>query len=222
MPDGFGFPFDHQFWIPFRADPLAYERFDGPTIYVFGRLRQASRWRRRRRSWRRSRRRRWLIAPSPEPLRAAVVPYTHDHVDLAQPGMVLLVRRPGSDRRLAFVVAINLAILFYARTVTRSGELAVRTALGASRGRLLTQLFLEALSLALVGAALRPRRSRRWRCATCSRSRDRPAACRTGFVSTSRRRQRSRAGAGGRGGAHHGRAARAEGDRPRMNARCMS
>ena len=54
---------------------------------------------------------------------------------------------------LVFVVAINLAILFYARTVTRFGEIAVRTALGASRRRILAQLFIEALALSLVGAA---------------------------------------------------------------------
>jgi hypothetical protein len=54
---------------------------------------------------------------------------------------------------LAFVVAVNLAILIYARTVTRLGEIAVRTALGASRKRILTQLFIEALALTAVGAA---------------------------------------------------------------------
>ena len=54
---------------------------------------------------------------------------------------------------LTVVVAINLAILVYARTVTRLGEIAVRSALGASRRRILAQLFIEALALALVGAA---------------------------------------------------------------------
>ena len=48
---------------------------------------------------------------------------------------------------LTFVVAVNLAILVYARTVTRLGEIAVRTALGASRRRILVQLFMEALAL---------------------------------------------------------------------------
>ena len=53
---------------------------------------------------------------------------------------------------LSFVVAVNLAILLYARTVTRLGEIAVRTALGASRGRILSQLFVEALALTGLGA----------------------------------------------------------------------
>ena len=38
MPDGFRFPHDHQFWIPFRADPLDFDRLKGPSLYVFGRL----------------------------------------------------------------------------------------------------------------------------------------------------------------------------------------
>ena len=42
----------------------------------------------------------------------------------------------------------NIAILVYARTVTRREEFAARTALGASRGRIVMQLFVELLVLA--------------------------------------------------------------------------
>jgi hypothetical protein len=55
---------------------------------------------------------------------------------------------------LTLVVAINLAILIYARTMTRLGEIAVRSALGASRARILAQLFIEALALSLAGAGV--------------------------------------------------------------------
>ena len=53
---------------------------------------------------------------------------------------------------LLLIVTLNVAILIYARTATRQGEIAVRTALGASRGRLVTQLFVEALVLCGVSA----------------------------------------------------------------------
>jgi len=41
----------------------------------------------------------------------------------------------------------------YASTATRQGEIAVRTALGASRGRIVAQLFVEALVLSTVAGA---------------------------------------------------------------------
>jgi predicted permease len=59
---------------------------------------------------------------------------------------------------LLIVVAMNVAVLVYARTVTRTGEIAVRTALGATRGRIVAQLFAEAFVLsglsALVGLGM--------------------------------------------------------------------
>jgi putative ABC transport system permease protein len=55
---------------------------------------------------------------------------------------------------LLLIVAVNVAVLVYARTATRFGEIAVRTALGASRGRVIMQLFVEALVLSMAAAAL--------------------------------------------------------------------
>jgi predicted permease len=50
------------------------------------------------------------------------------------------------------VACINVAMLVFARTATRSNELAVRTALGASRARIVIQIFVECLVLALLAA----------------------------------------------------------------------
>ena len=55
---------------------------------------------------------------------------------------------------LLLIVAVNVAILVYARTATRTGEIAVRTALGASRARVVLQLFVEALVPSVLAAAL--------------------------------------------------------------------
>ena len=55
---------------------------------------------------------------------------------------------------LLVVVAVNVSILVYARTATRQGEIAVRGALGASRRRIVSQLFVEALALSSVAAVV--------------------------------------------------------------------
>src|SRR5690606_10159351 len=51
-------------------------------------------------------------------------------------------------------ICVNVAILVYARTATRHAEIAVRSALGASRGRVVAQLFAEALVLSAVAGVV--------------------------------------------------------------------
>jgi predicted permease len=59
---------------------------------------------------------------------------------------------------LLAIISTNVATLVFARTATRGWEITVRSAIGASRGRIVTQLFIEALVLvgvaALVGLLL--------------------------------------------------------------------
>ena len=52
------------------------------------------------------------------------------------------------------IACMSVGTLVYARTATREGEIAIRAALGAGRARIIGQLFVEALVLASVSAAI--------------------------------------------------------------------
>jgi predicted permease len=153
MPDGFRFPLDHQFWAPLRVNPSQYERLRGPDLFVFGRLAPGVTMKEAQAELTIAGQR--AAAAHPEThgrLRLVVLPYTYEHLGITDPTRSWMLRLVQVlVGALSFVVAVNLAILVYARTVTRLGEIAVRTALGASRRRILMQLFIEALALSMVG-----------------------------------------------------------------------
>jgi predicted permease len=153
MPKGFRFPVDHQYWIPLHPERLVDESLR-PELHLFGRLaRDVTMEQAQAELNTIGERALTAAADSGAPLRLLAVPYTRAHLDLTEPMLVWLFRIAQLlVGALVGVVAVNLAILFYARTVTRLGEIAVRTALGASRARILAQLFTEALALAVVGA----------------------------------------------------------------------
>lgn len=154
MPEGFGFPLNHRFWSPLRADPARYERGEGPSLYVFGRLAPGATMGQAQAELATLGRRAAAAYPKTNGhLRPHVLPYTYPLIDiqdvaLSEIGMMQLM-----VNLLLLVVAVNVAILVYARTASRMGEITVRTALGASRGRVVGQLFVEGLVLSAVSAA---------------------------------------------------------------------
>ena len=157
MPEGFAFPVYHRYWVALRVDPDAYPPGSGPRLHVFGRLAPGATHEGAQAELSLLGRR--LAATRPgtpaarlEPL---VVPYT-DIVTQASAEDEL-----GTYRILRFtivlllvVVAMNVGVLVYARTMNRSTEIAVRTALGATRRRIVAQLFAEAFVLSSAAALL--------------------------------------------------------------------
>ncbi len=66
-----------------------------------------------------------------------------------RPALWLLL---GAVGLILMLAAVNLGTLVLGRSIERVGEMALRTALGASRGRLIRQLVVEQAVLALLGA----------------------------------------------------------------------
>ena len=68
-----------------------------------------------------------------------------------RPALLILA---GAAALVLLIACANVASLFLVRAVDRERELALRTALGAGRSRLAAQLFVEALTIAIVGAGM--------------------------------------------------------------------
>ena len=154
MPEGFAFPINHSYWIPLRLDSSSGRLAGGPALSVFARLAADATLQSAQAQLTVFGERAPAASSNPnQDVRPRVVGYTHQFPEMDDPGNKLgmqLVRFFVAI--LLIVISINIAVLVYARTAARHAEIAVRTALGASRGRIVAQLFGEGLVLAGLGA----------------------------------------------------------------------
>ena len=157
MPEGFGFPGNERIWTPLRVDDVTVAPRTGPMMSVFGRLAPNA-----------------TMAAAQAELNvigarlSATYPETHKQLrprvttfakPLAEGGVGMMIRNVlyvvnGVFLMLLAVISANVATLVFARTATRGWEITVRSALGASRGRIISQLFIEALVLASLAAVV--------------------------------------------------------------------
>jgi putative ABC transport system permease protein len=157
MPPAFRFPASHQLWMPLRVPDDGTDARSGAPLLVLGRLSGSVTPESAQTELQILTRS--LAAENPaafERLRAAVLPAWHLTFHFPSPGGLRALPEFSLVQVLLLapllVACVNVGLLGLARTSTRATEFAVRTALGASRARILTQVFAESMVLAVAGA----------------------------------------------------------------------
>src|SRR4029453_11950 len=145
MPDGFQFPFNFRYWVPLRFRANGILRDTGPEGVVFGRLAQGATLGRAHAEVSTLGILPLDAGPSSEATGARVVPFTFAFTGDFEPGELGLLWSLSSLMLVLLLLppCANIAILNYARTVTRQQEFAARHARGGSRARIVWQLFIE-------------------------------------------------------------------------------
>jgi predicted permease len=150
MPAGFSFPFGHEIWVPYAREGMYGDNNRGAWfLRAVGRLRDGA-----------------TLDPARTELATIAARLEQQYPDAN--AKVGLTARPlheamvGSVRTALFVLmgavsfvllitCTNLANLLLARAAARESEMAVRSALGAPRHRLVRQLLTETVVLAVAG-----------------------------------------------------------------------
>jgi putative ABC transport system permease protein len=150
-PPKFGFPETQQIWLPLDVTPPA-KRSDGQRVVVVGRLAPGR-----------------TIAQAQTEFRAIGDRLSREHVEdkdttaFVEPYLqyflgggpvaaltMMLIAVTG----VFLIACVNVTNLQLARAAERMREIAVRTALGASRARIIRQMLVEGLLLSACGAAV--------------------------------------------------------------------
>jgi len=153
MPEGFEFPILEEVWAPLRLDPVELARGEGFTLEVIGRLREGVSIDQAGRELESIAAE--LAAEHPttnEGVTSVMKPYVDEYIGSEERGALYVMLT--AVLLVLLIACANVANLLLARASTRVRDMSIRTALGASRGRILSQVLAEAVVLAAVGVVL--------------------------------------------------------------------
>lgn len=152
MPEGFHFPIQEEVWLPLSVDPLQAER-GANRVGVVGRLMEGVSLEQADVQMQQIAGR--LAEAYPETNEGVGV-WVQTFEDTIMPPAIVNVLwvMLGAVFGVLLIACFNVANLLLARALVRSKEVAVRSALGADRSRIIRQFLIEAGVLAVVGGAL--------------------------------------------------------------------
>src|SRR6266550_2096906 len=148
LPAGIHDRFNSQFWVPLvpQIDPTR----PGPgSVLVMGRLKDGVSLAKAQAEMNGIAQQLQTERPKPNPTGVSVEPLHLNFLTEATRRNLWLLF--GAVGFLLLIACVNLANLLFARGTSRQREVAVRSALGASRARVFSQLLTESLVLAVLG-----------------------------------------------------------------------
>lgn len=152
MPAGFRFPLTQEVWVPLKIDLGKFARGQGPTLEVFGRLKQGVSLAQARAEFENISAALAEQYPENENIRAVVKPFQDEYT--GPEARTIISAMFVSVLFVLLIACANVANLILARTAARQKDIAVRAALGASRWRILVHVLTESVVLAILGAVI--------------------------------------------------------------------
>ena len=156
MPSNFTFPDQEtEFWTPWRMNPDSLWTRNNHYLTMIGQLASGSTIEQARAQVR-TLNQRWMkdfpetYAPD-HPIKGLLTPIRDFILGPTRPYLVALL---GAVAFILSIACVNVANLLLVRGEARRKEFAIRTALGASRSRMIRQMLTESMLFALLGAVL--------------------------------------------------------------------